>query len=113
MVVTDQNRAKVTFGFDRLDWQLDRLGILLDQVEDSKKEIQTVNLMVQRNVPVTFVEPVEESDSADPAPSPTATPAPSRKTSSLSSKDKKPVSKPTPRKLHGGFRKHSDRDEQG
>lgn len=60
MVVTDQSRAHVTFGFDRLDWQLDRLGVVLDKVEDSKRELQTVNLMVQRNVPVTFVEPVEE-----------------------------------------------------
>jgi cell division protein FtsQ len=54
MVVTDRNRARITFGLDRLDWQLDRLSTLLEHVERNHQELQTVNLMVLRNVPVTF-----------------------------------------------------------
>ncbi len=95
MVVTDQKRERVTFGFDRLDWQLDRLGILLDQIDAGKKEIQTVNLMVERNVPVTFAPPPEEE--ASPKPSPAKKPA--------AVKDKTPAPAKKPR---GGFKKHSD-----
>ncbi len=109
MVVTDQNRARITFGFDRLDTQLDRLGVLLDDVDQKKKELQTVNLMVAHNMPVTFVEPIGEADdSAAPEPSPTPAPAPLKKTSS-SGREKRPASK----KSHTGFRKHSEKDEQG
>ncbi len=56
LVVTDRTRAKVTFGLDRIDLQLERLNRLLDMIEPSKREIQTVNLLLERNVPVTFVE---------------------------------------------------------
>jgi len=105
MVVTDQDRALVTFGFDRLDWQLDRLGILLDQIDESKKELQTVNLMVERNVPVTFVEPVAEDVDAAAEPTPAATPTPVRK-ALPAGKEKKPAKK-------SRVRKHSERDEQG
>jgi cell division protein FtsQ len=80
MIASDQNRAKITFGLDHVDQQLERLNILLDSIESSKREIQTVNLLVQRNVPVTFMPPpdVENSDEAQlPAakPTPSASPA--------------------------------------
>lgn len=55
MVVTDQKRGHITFGLDRVDQQLERLNRLLDHVEQEHREIQTVNLLVDRNVPVTFV----------------------------------------------------------
>jgi len=71
MIVTDERRAKITFPLDDIAGQLDRLGLLLASVESGRREIQTVNLLVQRNVPVTFVPPPEP----DPA-EPEATPAP-------------------------------------
>ena len=59
--VTDRNRALVTFGLDKIDGQLTRLYRLLDylQNQEPKQDIRTVNLFLERNVPVTFVEPVE------------------------------------------------------
>jgi cell division septal protein FtsQ len=70
LVVTDLTRAKVTFGLDRIDLQLERLNRLLEMIEPSKREIQTVNLLLERNVPVTFVPeapPVlEEKEAKEP-----------------------------------------------
>jgi cell division septal protein FtsQ len=53
--VTDRNHAQITFGLEHIDLQLERLMTLLDRIEQDKREVQTVNLMVQRNIPVTFV----------------------------------------------------------
>lgn len=55
MVVKNHRDVQITLGLDRLDAQLARLNVLLDHVETMQREIQTVNLLVQRNVPVTFV----------------------------------------------------------
>jgi cell division septal protein FtsQ len=61
LVVTDRNRAQITFGLDHVDRQLERFYRLLDAIAPTKREIQTVNLFVERNTPVTFVpEPVAE-----------------------------------------------------
>ena len=60
LVVTDRHRAKITFGFDNLESQLDRLNRLLDVIEPTKQEIRTVNLIPERNVPVTFYDPSAE-----------------------------------------------------
>jgi len=83
MVVTDQRHAKITFGIEHVDTQIERLGVLLDRVEQSQREIQTVNLLVQRNVPVTFMampDPgaiVDEPDASPlPAPKPAVKPTP-------------------------------------
>jgi cell division protein FtsQ len=54
LVVSDKNHSRVTFGFDNLDAQLQRLEQFLVYADDSKQELATVNLLVQRNVPVTF-----------------------------------------------------------
>ena len=62
LIVTDQRHAKITFGLDRLDRQLDRLYRCLDRAAADKKELQTVNLIVERNIPVTFYDP--EADAA-------------------------------------------------
>jgi len=70
LVVTDQKRAHITFGLDHLDAQLARLNRLLDVIEPTGKEIQTVNLLVERNVPVTFYDP----DGEHPAPKEENTP---------------------------------------
>src|SRR6516165_3049681 len=79
--VTDKQRASITFGTDAIEWQLHRLETLLNYCDKNNRELQTVNLMAQRNVPVTFVpqaepttplEPDNRSDSTR-APAPDAT----------------------------------------
>jgi hypothetical protein len=65
LVVTDQKRAKITFGIEHVERQLARLNRYLDLIEPTQREIQTVNLMVERNTPVTFVEPPEEEPAMD------------------------------------------------
>lgn len=54
LVVSDKNHTRVTFGFDHLDAQLQRLEQFLVYADDSKRDLATVNLLVQRNIPVTF-----------------------------------------------------------
>jgi cell division septal protein FtsQ len=61
MVVSDERHAKITFPLEDIGAQLDRLALLYANVDLSKREIQTVNLLVQRNVPVTFA-PAPEAD---------------------------------------------------
>src|SRR5437879_6910036 len=56
LLVTDKNHARVTFGFNDLETQLRRLEQFLTYCDDSKQELGTVNLLVQRNIPVTFAE---------------------------------------------------------
>ncbi|MHA3773517.1 FtsQ-type POTRA domain-containing protein [Verrucomicrobiota bacterium sgz303538] len=68
LVVTDRNRAKITFGLDRIDAQLTRLYRLLDFVQPTRQEIRTVNLFVERNTPVTFVEPIGEEPAGESEP---------------------------------------------
>ena len=57
LLVTDKNRARVTLGFNDLQTQLRRLEQFLVYCDDSKQELGTVNLLVQRNIPATFAEP--------------------------------------------------------
>ena len=66
--VSDKNHTRVSFGFDNLEAQLQRLEQFLVYADDSKRELATVNLLVQRNVPVTFGRnPVEViNDTIDP-----------------------------------------------
>ncbi len=58
LLVTDKNRTRVMFGFDQLDAQLQRLEQLLIFSDNSRQELETVNLLVQRNIPLTFAKPV-------------------------------------------------------
>jgi POTRA domain, FtsQ-type len=60
LVVTDKNHTRVTFGFDNLAKQLQRLEQFLVYSDDSRQELATVNLLVQRNIPVTFAKPPVE-----------------------------------------------------
>lgn len=68
LIVSDKTHARVTFGFDNLDAQLQRLEQFLVWSDDSKRELETVNLLVQRNVPVTFAKPAAEviNETIDP-----------------------------------------------
>ena len=54
MVMTDKNHTQVTLAFNDLGPQLQRLEKFLAYCDDSRQELATVNLMVQRNIPVTF-----------------------------------------------------------
>jgi hypothetical protein len=54
LLVTDKNHTRVTIGFENLEAQLQRLEQFLVYSDDSKRELATVNLLVQRNIPVTF-----------------------------------------------------------
>ena len=60
LVVTDKNHTRVTFGFDNVEQQLRRLEQFLVYTDDSNRELETVNLLVQRNVPVTFAKTAAE-----------------------------------------------------
>lgn len=56
LAVTDKNHTRVLFGFDNMETQLQRLEQFLVYSDDSKRELETVNLLVQRNIPVTFTQ---------------------------------------------------------
>ena len=60
LIVTDKNHTRVTFAFDNLEQQLRRLEQFLVYTDDSNRELETVNLLVQRNVPVTFAKTAAE-----------------------------------------------------
>src|SRR5947207_1316786 len=100
LVVTDKNHSRVTFGFDNLDTQLQRLEQFLVYADDTKQEIATANLLVQRNIPVTFGKPAAEviNDTIEPPPTLRtlkATPAHAPSQSGTSSATK-PRATPTP-----------------
>ncbi len=68
LVVTDKNRTQVTFGFDNMEAQLQRLEQFLVFSDDSRRELESVNLLVQRNIPVTFAKTAAEiiNETLDP-----------------------------------------------
>jgi cell division septal protein FtsQ len=72
LLVTDKTHTRVTFGFDNLDAQLQRLEKFLVYSDDSKQELATVNLLVQRNIPVTFATPPAQviNETIDPTETP-------------------------------------------
>jgi len=72
LIVTDKNHTRVTLGFDHLDTQIQRLEQFLVYADDANRDIETVNLLVQRNIPVTFMKPPTEviNDTIDPEETP-------------------------------------------
>lgn len=67
VVVTDQNRRKITFGVDAVDEQVEHLMRFLDYTEKEGKEIRAVNFLVKTNTPVIYSDDVPETpDSAAP-----------------------------------------------
>ena len=65
LTVTDKQHASVTFGTDEIEPQLHRLGTVLSYCDKNSRELQTVNLMAQRNVPVTFVQEIPSTTPGD------------------------------------------------
>jgi len=45
------------FGLNDLEEQLRRLQVFLDYCDNTKQELETLNLVAQRNIPVTFTSP--------------------------------------------------------
>lgn len=68
LLVSDKNHTRVTFGFNNLDMQLRRLEQFMVYSDDTRRELETVNLLVQRNTPVTFTKLPSEviNDTIDP-----------------------------------------------
>ncbi len=60
LLVADKNHTEVMFAFDDLEQQMQRLEQLLVYADDSHRQISTVNLLVARNIPVTFTKPAAE-----------------------------------------------------
>jgi cell division protein FtsQ len=95
LIVTAHSHAKVVFGLDRIDAQLTRLHRYLARAAEDQMEIQTVNLIVERNTPVTFVEPLgAEDDLTEPAK--TADPKPKSGSSAATEKSKAAAASPPP-----------------
>jgi cell division septal protein FtsQ len=69
LLVTDKNHARVTFGLKDLETQLQRLEQFLVYCDNSKQQLETVNLLVQRNIPMTFAAPPAAviNDTIEPA----------------------------------------------
>ena len=112
LVATDQKRAQLTFGLDDITGQLDRLSAVRGEAALIGQEIQTINLIPIRNIPVTFMQPVpaEKDDTVEPL-SPARAVVVKGKSGSdaaSSAKDKaRPGSKPkeTPKKEGNGLLK--------
>ena len=102
--VTDKNHSRVTFSYNDLETQLRRLEQFLVYCDDSKQELATLNLLVQRNIPVTFApRPVAViNDTIEPAVEPRVMKAipvhPPEKTSSPAPKARS-SSKPPPKAI--------------
>ncbi len=85
--VTDRNGLQVLFGLDDMDRQLKRLDVYLQVVDQRGEKAQTISLLAQKNVPITFVTaPVPADKPAEPPPA--ATPASAAKSSPSPAKDK-------------------------
>jgi hypothetical protein len=69
LLVTDKNRSRVMFGLNDLEGQLRRLQVFLDYCDNTKQELETLNLVAQRNIPVTFTSPAVDviNDTLEPA----------------------------------------------
>jgi cell division septal protein FtsQ len=69
LLVTDKNHSRVTFGVNDLDQQLQRLEQFLAYCDNTKQELETLNLLVQRNIPATFTKPAAAviNDTIQPA----------------------------------------------
>ena len=93
--VTDRNGLQVLFGLDDMDRQLKRLDVDLQVLDQNSQKPQTINLLVQKNVPVTFVtEPAipppapAVMTAAAPTPASVKAATPNRKPLAIGDKDK-------------------------
>jgi len=66
--VTDDRNARIIFASEDFPEQLDRLQKLLAHCRESHRELQSVNLMVRRNTPVTFLADASTASTASNKP---------------------------------------------
>ena len=69
LLVTDKNHSRIMFALNDLEEQLRRLQVFLDYCDNTKQELETLNLVAQRNIPVTFTSPAAAviNDTLEPA----------------------------------------------
>lgn len=116
ILVTDARGRKISFPLDEAGRHLDRLAAVLEATTQRGMEVQTVNLLVRQNVPVTLVnhtgddlppepriiseagekppEPVKESKK--PEPKKAEPKKSSRSTSTRRASEKKPIPRAVP-----------------
>jgi cell division septal protein FtsQ len=68
LMVTDKQGTHIKFSPDDLLVQLRRLATLLTYCEQNSKDLQSANLMAERNIPVVFNEPAAPAAGASPQP---------------------------------------------
>lgn len=61
MVATDARHGQYSFGFNNIEAQLHKLELLLQHSRAIGREIESANLLAQRNMPVKFLPVVNES----------------------------------------------------
>ena len=93
LLVTDKNHVQVMFGFDHIETQMERLEQFLVYGDDAQREIATVNLLVARNIPVTFAQPISAVIS-ELEPARTLTAPPPKETKPHPGEPEKPNAKP-------------------
>src|SRR5215510_5516723 len=69
LLLTDKNHSRVMFALNDLEDQLRRLQVFLDYCDNTKQDLETLNLVAQRNIPVTFTSPAAAviNDTLEPA----------------------------------------------
>jgi cell division septal protein FtsQ len=102
LVATDQKRAQITFGLDDIAGQLDRLSAVRGEAALIGQEIQTINLILVRNIPVTFMQPAA-SENDDPS----EQPASAERTVNVKAKTGSDATPPTKEKAKPA-RKHDE-----
>ena len=111
LLVTDKNHTRITFGLNNLEQQLQRLEQFLVYSDDSKQELETVNLLVQRNIPVTFTRPPAAviNDTIEPPVEPRILKAiPVHSSAKAAAPPSKAHSRATPKQLRSNGRGRTD-----
>jgi hypothetical protein len=96
LVATDKQGVPITFNPDELMVDLRRLDSLLSYCEKNSKDLQSANLMVERNIPVVFSEPA--APAASPSPQPVAEPTKSGQPTKSAQSTGSPEPQPTVRR---------------
>jgi cell division septal protein FtsQ len=65
IVVKNQKQTEITFGLDDLSAQLRRLAEVQREAAKLGQDLKTVNVMIARNIPVTFMPPPEPEPDVD------------------------------------------------
>ena len=111
LLVTDKNHTRITFGLNDLEEQIQRLEQFLVYSDDSKQELETVNLLVQRNIPVTFTRPPAAviDDTIEPPVEPRILKAiPVHSQTKATAPPSKAHSRATPKQLRSNGRERTD-----